>query len=120
MPRHKDALDEDIEQMVRLQAEKTVRLQQVSVAGAEMEDWIAKGHLQFIVERIIAPLRDEFIASIESAKWTAASVPQVANLQGTLVVLKLINHRVQAIVQDGKNAVAELNALKNSTLTEGE
>jgi len=106
---------EELEIYLRVLAEKTQSNHRVAQLGAEMRKWKESGHFDFLKERILAPLREESVQSIESAKWTASTIPQVANIQGVLLTMSLIEARMNAIIQEGDNAIAELKDLERST-----
>lgn len=112
MPPPKSQEEQEIDKGIRLKAEKISSLQKTANTAAQLADWVDRGNLKFFVDEIIKPLEDEHIHAIKTAKWVAASVPQVANLQGMLVVLNQIKERVDHRIAEGRAAVDELRALQ--------
>jgi hypothetical protein len=114
LPRHngKTADEAEIEEYTRRQAEDAVLLQRTAQAGAEMENWVRAGHLEFLKSRVLDVIECEKIKKVKDGKLTAAIIPQFAAIQAMLNTMDDIGKRVEKIIEDGKAAVAILRQME--------
>lgn len=109
--------DQEMEDIIRAQAANTVMWQKMAQAGAEMEKWVSDGHYNFIQQRILSPIELDCFKKIKSVRLGSAGLTNVAKVQGTLEVFDKISARIENAIQAGKDALANLKNLQDSTPT---
>ena len=112
--------EREMEDIIKAQAANTVMWQKQAQAGLEMKKWVESGNYDFIQTKILAPLELECFKKIKNVRLSGAAIANVAKVQGTLEVFDRISSRIHNAIQVGQDALDQLEALKNSTLKEGE
>ena len=85
-----------------------------------MRKWVEDGHYAFIQTRILAPIEMDCFKRVKNVRLGGNSaIANIAKVQGTLEVFDKISARIENAIQTGKDALAQLETLKNST-QEGE
>ena len=111
--------EKELNAFVRAQAENALKWQHLAQLGQEMENWVREGHFDFIQQRVFNPVEAECFAKVKKVRLTTGGISNIAEIKGMLSVFDLIAARVESIIAHGKDAIANLQAIQNST-QEGE
>lgn len=105
----------ETDEIIRLQAEQAVKLHQLMLEAKPFEDFVSKGHLEWLKKNVFVEMERELILMVKGLDFVPNSIAQVAHMKGQLETLDRIESRILGRIQEANNARQKLLDLQHST-----
>lgn len=109
----------ETDEIVKLAAQQATEWQKIIREARPYEEFVEQGKLDWLKENVFGPMEKEVLLMIRKLDFVPNSIAQLAHIKGQMETLDRIESRIQARIQEARDARQKLDELANSTPTNG-